>query len=195
MPIFRTSKKIAAAPIIVGAAAALIIGAILFFTVYKRNRVTTKEVTMVESEKIMESLHHAFADEWLAYYQYWVGALVVQGPTQKDVIFELKEHAQDELRHAGMLAERIIDLGETPILEPKNWYSHAICGYAAPTDAAIPKILEQNIKGEDCAIEFYKSLLLLTKDNDEITHKIIQEILNDEIEHKEDLEKLSKKAH
>jgi hypothetical protein len=35
----------------------------------------------------------AFADEWLAYYQYWLGAKVVKGPMKEAVIAELLQHA------------------------------------------------------------------------------------------------------
>ena len=33
---------------------------------------------------------------------------------------ELEEHAGDELKHGGMLVERIITLGGTPILKPED---------------------------------------------------------------------------
>ncbi len=38
----------------------------------------------------------------------------------KPVIAELNEHAQDEYRHADMLANRIIELGGEPIIHPKK---------------------------------------------------------------------------
>jgi bacterioferritin len=45
------------------------------------------------------------------YYQYWLGAKVVKGPMKQSVIAELLQHAGDELRHADMVATRIIQLG------------------------------------------------------------------------------------
>ena len=65
----------------------------------------------LEVEKVIELLNKAFADEWLAYYQYWIGAQVIKGYMKGSVIVELNEHAQDELRHAQMLSDRIIQLG------------------------------------------------------------------------------------
>ena len=65
-------------------------------------------------------LNKAFSDEWLAYFQYWIGAKVVKGPMKEAVIAELVQHAADELRHADMLAQRIIQLGGTPVNEPKE---------------------------------------------------------------------------
>jgi bacterioferritin len=146
-----------------------------------------------KNEYLIISLNKALADEWLAYYQYWIGAQVIQGAMKDDVIKELEEHANDELRHAKMISTRIIQLGGTPLLEPKAWYSHTICGYLAPNDFDERSILDQNIHGERCAIRVYKEILDSVKDSDLQTHKMIQEILNDEIEHEKDLQELFEK--
>jgi len=144
----------------------------------------------MDVDELISKLNEALADEWLAYYQYWVGAKVVRGAMKAEAVAELTEHADDELRHAGMLADRIAQLGGTLILEPKEWFDKSGCGYAAPTDPAVMKILNQNIKGEQCAIEAYSHLAELTKDKDEITYQMVLEILKDEIEHEDDLQTL-----
>jgi len=144
----------------------------------------------MDVDHLIELLNKAFADEWLAYYQYWVGAKVVMGPMKDALITELLEHAADELRHADMVAERILQLGGTPLLEPSDWYDHTNCGYEAPTDFHIRKILEQNIKGEQCAIDVYSKLLKITKDADPVTYNMVLQILQDEVEHEEDLQAL-----
>lgn len=59
-------------------------------------------------------------NEWLAYYQYWIGAKVAKSPTRSAVVAELEEYANEELEHAGMLVERILQLGSTPILIPED---------------------------------------------------------------------------
>src|SRR6056297_1627088 len=137
---------------------------------------------------ILELLNNALADEWLAYYQYWIGAKVVVGPMKGEVEGELIEHANDELRHAEMLVERILQLGGTPIIDPKEWYKKTNCGYDAPSDPNVYKILDQNIKGEQCAISVYSKLLKETMQIDPVTYQIVVEILRDEEEHEEDLE-------
>lgn len=147
-----------------------------------------REIVDMDLSKLLELLNKAFADEWLAYYQYWVGAKVAKGPMRGLVASELEEHANEELEHAGMLTERIIQLGGTPILKPEDWYKMTNCGYEAPEDSHVRALLEQNIKGEQCAIDVYKSLLETVKDKDPITYNMILEILEDEVEHEEDLE-------
>lgn len=141
-------------------------------------------------DKVVELLNKAFADEWLAYYQYWIGAKVIKGPMKDAVAAELIQHATDELRHANMVADRIIQLGADPILIPQDWYKFTNCGYEAPTDPFVMKILTQNIKGEQCAIDVYNDIMKQTKDIDPVTYDIAIQIIEDEVEHEEDLEAL-----
>ena len=144
----------------------------------------------MDVSKLIELLNKAFADEWLAYYQYWVGAKVVKGPMKEAVIAELTQHAGDELRHAEMLTARIIQLGGMPITKPEDWYKMTNCGYDAPEDPSVRVILEQNIKGEQCAIDTYNRLLEAIRDKDPVTYNTAIQILQDEIEHEEDLQAL-----
>lgn len=144
----------------------------------------------VDVKELLTLLNKALADEWLAYYQYWVGAKVVKGLEKDEAVKELTEHAMDELRHAGLLADRILQLGGTPVLDPSEWQTLKNCAYEAPTDFAVKKIVEQNIRGEQCAIGVYKKLVDLTRDKDDVTYGIALEILKDEVEHEDDLENL-----
>lgn len=137
--------------------------------------------------EIVEKLNKALSDEWLAYYQYWVGAKVVKGKFKEEVVAELTQHAGDELKHAEMLADRIIQLGGTPVLKPEDWYKLTNCGYEPPEDNDVIPILKQNIKGEQCAIEVYQNLSEYLKDKDPVTYYIVLDILKDEIEHEDDL--------
>jgi bacterioferritin len=147
-----------------------------------------REIVGLDVNKLIQLLNKALADEWLAYYQYWIGAKVVTGQMRGQVVAELEEHAGDELRHAGMLVTRILQLGGTPILKPEDWYKMTNCGYDAPEDPSVKTILEQNIKGEQCAIDVYNKLAEMTKDKDSITYPMMVEILADEVEHEDDLQ-------
>jgi bacterioferritin len=153
----------------------------------------TKGREIIESRgikipELVKLLNKAFADEWLAYYQYWLGAKVAVGMPREAVVAELIQHATDELRHAGMVADRIIQLGGTPLLEPKEWYDFTNCGYDAPKNPNVRMLLDQNIKGEQCAISVYKQLMDYTENKDTVTYDMALQIMTDEIEHEEDLE-------
>lgn len=149
-----------------------------------------RSIVGLDVNELINTLNKALADEWLAYYQYWVGSKVLVGPMKGEVEAELIEHATDELRHADMLVQRIIQLGGTPLLDPGEWPKWSNCGYEIPSDPHVRKVIEQNIKGEQCAIGVYDSLMKMTKDLDPITHQIAFEILRDEVEHEEDLQGL-----
>ena len=149
-----------------------------------------REILGEHADEVIGLLRKAYADEWLAYYQYWVGSKVVKGPMKDGLIAELVEHAADELRHAEMLTDRLAQIGGEPILNPQEWFKLTNCGYDAPEDAYIRTVLEQNIKGERCAISVYNELLKKTKDFDPVTYNIALQILQDEVEHEEDLQAL-----
>ena len=147
-----------------------------------------RSIVGMDVDELLRLLNRAFADEWLAHYQYWLGAKVVKGPTKEAVITELVQHAADELRHADMVAMRIIQLGGTPVTTPEGWYKFTNCGYDAPEDPFVAKILEQNVKGEQCAITVYSALAEMTKDKDPLTYNMVLSILQDEVNHEEELE-------
>lgn len=149
-----------------------------------------REIVGMDVNELIATLNHAFADEWLAYYQYWLGAKVVKGPMKDAVASELLLHATEELAHADMLAMRIIQLGGEPLASPKDWLGETHCGYDAPTDPFVKAVLDQNIKGEQCAIGVYQNLLQMVKDKDPVTYNIVLTILQQEVEHEEDLQAL-----
>ena len=103
---------------------------------------------------------------------------------------ELAEHAGEELEHAEKLAKRIVQLGGTPAISPDLWLKESTCGYLAPKDPNTLVLLEQNIQGERCAIEVYQRLLEKVAGKDPITEHLVREILEDELEHEQDLEDL-----
>lgn len=144
----------------------------------------------IEIQEVIDLLNKAYADEWLAYYQYFIEAKVVKGIMKDAAIAELTQHATDELRHANMVADRITQLGGTPLLDPKEWFTHTNCGYEAPNDADVVAILNDSIKGEQCAISTYSDIADIVKDKDIITYNMVSEILADEVEHEEDLQAL-----
>lgn len=149
-----------------------------------------KKIVGKDVSDIVNLLNKAYCDEWLAHYQYWIGSKVVKGPNKEAVIAELTLHATEELNHATLLTTRIIQLGGTPVTKPQDWYKFTNCGYDAPDDPFIVKVLEQNIKGEQCAIKTYNSLMKKTEGKDPVTYNILLTILSQEVEHEEDLQAL-----
>lgn len=149
-----------------------------------------REIVGIDVEHLLKLLNQAYASEWLAYYQYWLGAKVIKGPMKDAVVAELTLHATEELGHAVLLSNRIIQLGGTPVLSPKEWFALSPCAYDAPADPYVAVLLDQNIAGEQCAITAYKNLMDATKDKDMVTYNMALTILEQEVEHEEDLQSL-----
>lgn len=145
-------------------------------------------IANLDVKKLIDMLNAALSEEWLAYYQYWVGARVMEGPMRSEVEPELLVHADEELAHAVLLIDRIIQLGGTPVLTPEDWTKLARCDYAIPNDYYIEAILDQNLEGERCAIERYQEIAAFTEGKDYSTYQMAVGILNDELEHEEDIE-------
>ena len=149
-----------------------------------------REIIGMDVNELLVLLNRAYASEWLAYYQYWLGAKVIKGPMKDAVAAELNLHATEELNHATLLAARIVQLGGAPVADPKKWFDLSPCAYDAPDDPYVATLLSQNIAGEQCAISTYKSLMDVTKDKDMVTYNLALTILQQEVEHEEDLQSL-----
>jgi bacterioferritin len=140
------------------------------------------------ASELLKQLNAALAEEWLAYYQYWIGARLMEGPMRSEIEPELLLHATQELNHAVLVVDRIIQLGGTPVLNPKEWYDLSRCSYEAPNDPYVEVILEQNLTGERCAIQRYREIADFTAGKDHTTHQMAVMILNEELEHEQDIE-------
>lgn len=147
-----------------------------------------KIIKGLDVNELIKMLNAALSEEWLAYYQYWVGARLMEGPMRTSIEAELLKHADEELGHAQLLIDRIIELDGTPVLSPEEWTKLAGCKYFPPSDPYVEVILDQNLKGERCAIERYQQIAALTDGKDYATHEIAVQILSDELEHEHDIE-------
>ncbi|MDP4282513.1 MAG: ferritin-like domain-containing protein [Bacteroidota bacterium] len=146
------------------------------------------DILKLDVKELIKMLNAALSEEWLAYYQYWIGARLMEGPMRSEIEPELLLHATQELNHAVLVVGRIIQLDGIPVLNPSEWSKLARCTYAAPDDLYIEVILQQNLKGERCAIQRYKELADFTDGKDHTTHQMVTTILNEELEHEQEIE-------
>ncbi len=146
------------------------------------------KISNLDVEQLIRMLNEALAEEWLAYYQYWIGARLMEGPMRSEIEPELLLHATQELNHAVLVVDRIIQLGGTPLTNPNQWASFSKCDYEDPIDPYVEVILEQNLRGERCAIKRYQQIADFTNGKDHATYQMAVTILNEELEHEEDIE-------
>lgn len=151
-----------------------------------------KSIVELDIPELIDSLNRAYADEWLAYYHYWIAAQVVAGKSGKRVAEELKRIGAEELEHAQELAARIIQLGGRPLTHPKQWLEKTNCLYKEPPrdPTQVDQILKAAIAGEQCAIEVYYRLYKKVEGKDISTMHLARHILDEELRHEDALENL-----
>ena len=142
----------------------------------------------VDVSKVLDQLNAALSEEWLAYYQYWTAAKMVMGAQRVDLQSEFEEHAREELQHASLVCDRIIELGGVPVLTPQEWLKYARCVYDTPIAFNSEYFLKTIIIAEECAMRRYQEIAELTEGKDFITNKLAKEILAEEATHEQDLQ-------
>lgn len=156
---------------------------------------TGRSIVKADIKEVISDLLKAYADEWLAHYQYWVAAQWIRGMDADTLRPVLLEQSMDELKHAEKLAQRIIQLGGEPVLDFAKLLETSGCGYTAPpkdpTD--IKRLIEDILRSEACAIKFYNEMVMKYRDTDIITHEIFEDLLEDEVEDEEEWEKIYSK--
>lgn len=139
------------------------------------------------ADGLMKLLIKALADEWLAAYQYWVCKNLSRGSGKLDVDPEFDQHYKEEMQHADDLMERIKQLGGRPIFNPNEWLSIGN-PWTEVNTTVVKEQLAITIQAEKDAIAYYKQIVDYAKGFDEVTLKVIRNILEDEEEHRYDLE-------
>lgn len=143
----------------------------------------------IDVQATIQMLNKALADEYLAWFQYTAPIGSCVGKERVNIEAEFKKHAEEELKHAEMLKERIIQLGGIPLQSPEEWYAYTNCGYIKPTDYNTKVLVTQNIESERKAEDVYLAIMKACKEaGDMVTYKIARNILVDEEEHEQDLE-------
>lgn len=147
-----------------------------------------RRISKTDVGDLVKTLNEAYAEEWLAYYQYFIGAKLAEGALRPNVMEEFEEHGRQEYEHASMIADRIIQLGGTPVLNPDDFSKLAKCKYEEPLNTNTLSLVKQNLDAERCAIGRYQGICDMTFGKDYETYRISEHILKEEIEHEQEME-------
>jgi len=116
--------------------------------------------------------------EYAAAIQYVQHAAVISGPEYESIQKELIVHSQEEMQHAVMLSEQIDFLGGVPTYHVEE----------IEVSPHSREMLQQDLKGEDNAIQRYKERIFQAEQLREYgLRRVIEDILIQEEEHKRDL--------
>lgn len=133
---------------------------------------------MANRTEFLEKLNKALEREYAAVVQYVQHAAVITGPQYGEIVKELVVHAGEELDHAVKVSQLIDDLDGTPTIDIEKRF----------TSDDDQTMLEQDLAGEQIAIDSYKELIKMANDlNEHGVRAILESILAKEEEHKRDL--------
>ena len=145
---------------------------------------------------LMRNLQSAFRDEWSAAYQYRVyadelAATATLFGQEKRVESEFREHFEDELHHAELISEYLLE--NYNLQAPKRIELKPLM--CSPRGVGTRKIIEKyiidTIFAERVAMQTYDFILNLVEDSGDSTIiTIMQEIVDKEKEHLTDLQGL-----
>lgn len=143
-------------------------------------------LTDIEAKEVIKHLNKAYADEWVAFFQYMSIVYVANGKGSFKFAEKVKDIAYEELEHADELADRIAQLGGQVLTDLTALNTEANCKYEKnfpKDDTDLDAMAKLILDAEKCAIDVYDKLLKLTKDKDILTYQIILHIIEEEAEH------------
>ncbi len=139
----------------------------------------------MDVKEIIKMLNEDRAYELQALSHYMMHHYLASGPESPPVADLMKDQSIDEMKHAEKLGERIVALGGDPVSKPVP-----IKGPVKGLEAQIKAALGEEIE----AIGRYKGHIKALQEGSEdyTTRRMLEDILAEEEEHKQNLENLLK---
>lgn len=137
---------------------------------------------MKGNQKLIDMLNLLLADELTAINQYIVHAEMCEDWGYEKLHAGFQKRAIDEMKHAEKLIGRILFLEGTPIVNSLN---------NIHIGAVVDVQVKNDISAETGAIKMYNEAIILAEEvKDYATKNILNDILNDEDEHMDQLKEL-----
>jgi bacterioferritin len=143
-----------------------------------------------DTPAIIDVLNDVVATEIVCYLRYSQHAIVASGVDRAQVAAEFTEHAAEELQHGLRAAERISQLGGTPDFNPATLAGRSHTEYVQTEETDLTKMLEENLVAERIVITSYQEIARWIGDSDPTTRRLMEQILEEEEEHADDLNDL-----
>lgn len=138
-----------------------------------------------DRETVVRRLNDALATEIVCVLRYRRHHFMARGIHGKSVGDEFLAHANEELGHADLLAERIVQLGGEPDFSPDSLAGRSHAEYVPGT--SLISMIKENLVAERIAIDSYRALIAWLGTDDPTTSQLIKDILAIEEEHADEL--------
>ena len=134
-----------------------------------------------DRKTLIKLLNDALATEYVCVLRYYRHYFMASGMLADAVKAEFLEHAQQEQAHAHRIAERIVQLGGEPDLNPDTLTARAHAEYKEGKD--LRDMVKENLIAERIAIDSYREVIHWIGDKDSTTRRMLEDILAQEEEH------------
>lgn len=134
-----------------------------------------------DRETLVRLLNDALATEYVCVLRYYRHYFMAAGMLADAVKAEFLEHAQQEQAHAHRIAERIVQLGGEPDLNPDTLTARAHAEYREGEN--LRDMVRENLVAERIAIDSYRELIAWVGDDDPTTRRMLEDILIQEEAH------------
>jgi len=141
-----------------------------------------------DRETVLRLLNEALATEIVCVLRYKRHYYMAAGIHAGAVADEFLEHASDEQGHADRIAERIIQLGGEPDMNPDGLTSRSHSEYIE--GEGLIEMLREDLVAERIAVESYTEMIHYIGDGDPTTRRMLEDLLAKEEEHADDLRTL-----
>lgn len=130
-------------------------------------------------------LNTALATELICVLRYRHHYFVARGLNSEPIAQEFLTHSNEELAHADRIAQRIVQLGGAPDLDPSGLAGRSHAEYVTPP--TLTDMIRENLVAERIAIESYREMIAFFGDRDPTTRAMLEAILAVEEEHADEL--------
>jgi len=134
---------------------------------------------------VIKVLNDVLATEIVCVLRYKRHYYMASGLSSESVKSEFLEHAQEEQAHADAVAERITQLNGEPDLNPASLVDRSHSEYVE--GKTLIDMLKEDLVAERIAIESYGEVIRWLGERDPTTRRLMEQILEKEEEHAEDL--------
>jgi bacterioferritin len=141
-----------------------------------------------DKEVVIKLLNEALATEWVCVLRYYRHYFMASGMLADAVKGEFLEHAQQEQEHANKIAERIVQLGGEPDLNPDTLTARSHAEYREGQN--LREMVTEDLIAERIAIDSYREMIGYIGDKDTTTKRILESILAQEEEHADEFSDL-----
>ena len=138
-----------------------------------------------DHERVVEVLNEILATELVCVLRYKRHYYMAQGTHGRVAAQEFLEHANDEQGHADRVANRIVQLGGEPDFDPQGLATRSHADYVA--GETLEEMIKEDLVAERIAIASYSEIVRWLGDGDTTTRRLIEDILEVEEEHADDL--------